>query len=77
MLVLHGAEDPMCRIEGSAAFHGGLQVPGSSVRGYPALRHEIFNEPEREQVFADVLEWIERTLRRDEQAAARPRAASA
>jgi alpha-beta hydrolase superfamily lysophospholipase len=77
MLVLHGGEDPMCPLEGSTAFHGGLQVPGSSFRGYPELRHEIFNEPEREQVFADVLDWLDRTLRRDDAAAARPRAASA
>ena len=39
-------------IEGSRAFHGGLRVPGSAFRAYPGLRHEIFNEPEREQVFA-------------------------
>jgi alpha-beta hydrolase superfamily lysophospholipase len=77
VLVLHGAEDPMCPIEGSAAFHGGLQVPGCAFRGYPGLRHEIFNEPEREQVFADVLEWVERTLRRDEAGESGPRAASA
>jgi alpha-beta hydrolase superfamily lysophospholipase len=28
---------------------------------YPELRHEIFNEPEREQVFADAWRWIEGT----------------
>ena len=77
VLMLHGAEDPMCPIEGSAAFHGGLQVPGCAFRAYPALRHEIFNEPEHEQVFADVLDWVERTLRREEPGESRPRAASA
>ena len=77
VLMLHGAEDPMCPVEGSAAFHGGLQVPGCAFRAYPALRHEIFNEPEHEQVFADVLDWVERTLRREEPGESRPRAASA
>jgi alpha-beta hydrolase superfamily lysophospholipase len=24
----------------------------------PGLRHEIFNEPERESVFADLLGWM-------------------
>ena len=26
---------------------------------YPELYHEIFNEPERETVLADMLEWCE------------------
>jgi alpha-beta hydrolase superfamily lysophospholipase len=26
---------------------------------YPKLRHEILNEPEQEQVFEDVLAWID------------------
>lgn len=75
MLLLHGAEDPLCPPEGSASFHGGLQVPGSGFRSYPDLRHEIFNEPEREQVFADVLAWLEGALRRERgEEAAPPRA---
>ena len=74
VLVLHGADDPMCPVEGSAAFHGGLQVPGSAFRAYPGLLHEIFNEPEQEQVFADVLEFVARIVPREE---GRPRAASA
>jgi acylglycerol lipase len=58
ILMLHGSDDPICPIEGSRAFYGGLRVHGSSFRAYPGLRHEIFNEPEREQVFADVLAWL-------------------
>lgn len=62
LLLLHGSDDPLCPIEGSRAFHGGLQVPGSAFRAYPGLRHEIFNEPERERVFADLLDWLRATL---------------
>jgi len=62
LLLLHGSDDPLCPIEGSRAFHGGLQVPGSGFRAYPGLRHEIFNEPERERVFADLLDWLRATL---------------
>jgi alpha-beta hydrolase superfamily lysophospholipase len=29
---------------------------------YPELRHEIFNEPERERVYADAWRWVEETL---------------
>ena len=48
-------------VEGSQRFHQGLphdRVAGSAIRTYPDLRHEIFNEPEREDVLADVLRWI-------------------
>jgi alpha-beta hydrolase superfamily lysophospholipase len=63
VLLLHGSEDPLCPIEGSRAFHGGVRVPGSAFRAYPGLRHEIFNEPEREQVFADLLAWLRPAVR--------------
>jgi len=63
MLLLHGSDDPLCPIEGSRAFHGGVRVPGSAFRAYPGLRHEIFNEPERGAVFEDLLEWLRATLR--------------
>jgi alpha-beta hydrolase superfamily lysophospholipase len=59
LLVLHGEEDPLCAAEGSRAFHGGVRAPGAALRIYPQLRHEIFNEPEREAVWQDVLRWLE------------------
>lgn len=59
MLLLHGEADPLCPPEGSRAFHAGLSSPDSELRVYPELRHEIFNEPEREQVFRDLLAWLE------------------
>jgi alpha-beta hydrolase superfamily lysophospholipase len=63
MLLLHGEDDSLCLPAGSIAFHSGLprqDVAGSEIRTYPNLKHEIFNEPERESVFADLLGWIER-----------------
>ena len=56
--MLHGEADPLCPAKGSRAFHAGLHVSGSALRTYPHLRHEIFNEPEREQVFQDLHEWL-------------------
>lgn len=60
LLVLHGEDDTLCRAHGSQAFFAGIDVPGSDIRLYPKLRHEIFNEPEREQVYRDLLDWLER-----------------
>jgi lysophospholipase len=75
LLLLHGAEDPLCPSEGSRAFHDALRVPGKAFRSYPGLRHEIFNEPEREQVYADLIAWLEATLGRAERAEWAPEAA--
>lgn len=59
VLLLHGEADPICPVEGSRAFHAGLRAPGAALRTYAELRHEIFNEPEREAVWQDVLHWLE------------------
>jgi alpha-beta hydrolase superfamily lysophospholipase len=56
MLVLHGAEDPMCRVEGSQAFARELRE--GHFHSYPGMRHEIFNEPGHEAIFQDALDWI-------------------
>ena len=61
ILLLHGESDPICSVEGSRLFRDALpldSVPGSELRTYPGLRHEIFNEPERGGVYADLLDWI-------------------
>ena len=51
--------DPLCLAEGSRSFHAGVGAGGSTLRIYPELRHEIFNEPEREAVWQDVQTWLE------------------
>jgi alpha-beta hydrolase superfamily lysophospholipase len=60
MLLLHGAEDTLCSPSGSRDFRIAIDVAGSEVRIYPGLRHEIFNEPEQERVFQDILDWLPR-----------------
>lgn len=58
MLLLHGEADRLCPARGSRAFHGQLRGPGHRLRIYPQLRHEVFNEPEHEQVLEDLLAWL-------------------
>jgi len=65
-LVMHGQEDPLVLASGSQEFFDRLQSSGSGLRIYPKLRHEIFNEPEGEDVLGDVIAWIgEREARPD------------
>jgi acylglycerol lipase len=59
LLLLHGEDDPLCDVRGSRDFHAGVQAAGSALRTYPGLRHEIFNEPERESVYADLWAWMQ------------------
>jgi alpha-beta hydrolase superfamily lysophospholipase len=58
LLLLHGEDDPLCPVAGSRAFHEALPGAAADLRTYPRLRHEIFNEPEQEQVFQDLLDWL-------------------
>ena len=61
MLLLHGEADPICPMAGSRAFYAGLSAAiaaRSTLQTYPGLRHEIFQEPEREAVWQDMLDWL-------------------
>ena len=62
MLLLHGGDDAMAAAEGSRLLHSRISSTDKTLKIYPGLFHEIFNEPEQEEVFADVLAWCnERT----------------
>lgn len=61
LMVLHGAADAISPPEGSQVLHAGLRpevAEMSALRIYPELRHEIFNEPERAQIWQDMLNWL-------------------
>lgn len=58
-LVLHGADDTIVPPQASAPLG---DVPGVERRLYPALRHELFNEPEGMGIVDDVVAWIEARL---------------
>jgi alpha-beta hydrolase superfamily lysophospholipase len=60
VLGLHGGDDPICPAEGTERFLSQVSTPYSACTVYPRLRHEIFNEPEREQVWQDLLAFVER-----------------
>lgn len=62
VLLMHGKQDTLCPVAASEDFAARLTAAGSALRVYPELRHEIFNEPEREKVFADAWGWLEETL---------------
>lgn len=58
LLLLHGAEDRATAPEGSRFLAEHVSSADRELKLYPGLFHEIFNEPERDSVIADVTGWI-------------------
>jgi acylglycerol lipase len=58
-LVLHGASDTIVPPQASAVLG---ELPTVDRTLYPALRHELFNEPEGMDIVDDVIGWIDSHL---------------
>ncbi|MGB0970981.1 MAG: lysophospholipase [Mycobacterium sp.] len=62
LLVVHGEDDRLIPVGGSRRL---VECVGSTdvhLKVYPALYHEVFNEPEQALVLDDVTSWIETKL---------------
>jgi lysophospholipase len=57
-LMLHGRDDRIVDPSGSQQFFDNATVEGRAFCLYPGLHHEIFNELDRERVFADIESWL-------------------
>ena len=62
LLLLHGAEDAMASAEGSRFLYEQVSSTDKNLEIFPGLYHEIFNEPEQEAIFADMLEWCDQRV---------------
>lgn len=62
LLILHGTEDRICASAGSVMVHERVASADNTLRQYPGLYHELFNEPEREQILTDLISWLNRHL---------------
>ncbi|SPM39172.1 Lysophospholipase, alpha-beta hydrolase superfamily [Mycobacterium numidiamassiliense] len=58
LLVVHGSDDRLVPLEGSRRLVGSVGSPDVELKVYPGLYHEVFNEPEQDQVLDDVVSWI-------------------
>ena len=61
-LALHGTADSLVPVAGVRPVYQALDAGKRTVRYYDGLFHEVFNEPERAQVIADTLQWLEQGL---------------
>lgn len=62
LLVMHGDADVLTSPGGSQALYDAAGSDDKTLRLYPGLYHEIFNEPERDQVLGDMSAWLEAHL---------------
>ena len=59
-LVLHGTADKLVPLAATQPVYRAFGTRDCVVQLYEGLYHEVFNEPERERVTADLLRWLER-----------------
>ena len=62
LLIMHGTADRLSDPQGSRTLYGKVSSQDKSLRFYEGFYHEIFNDPERAAVFADLIEWLNRRV---------------
>ncbi|HEY5476902.1 MAG TPA: lysophospholipase [Tepidiformaceae bacterium] len=59
LLVLHGTADKLANYRGGVELYARIGSPDRTLRLYDGLYHEVLNEPEKDTVMADLLEWLD------------------
>jgi alpha-beta hydrolase superfamily lysophospholipase len=59
---VHGSEDMLIPADGSRQLVEAVGSADVELKIYPGLYHEVFNEPEQNQVLDDVVSWINARL---------------
>ncbi len=59
VLAMHGAEDTLTSPAGSRLLHERASSVDKTLVLWPGLRHEIFHEPERDDVIVRLLDWLQ------------------
>ncbi|MFK7841685.1 MAG: lysophospholipase [Sphingorhabdus sp.] len=59
LLMLHGENDSLAAAEGSKFLEAHVSSDEKMLKIYPDLFHEIFNEPEKDQVLNDMTDWMD------------------
>jgi len=57
--LIHGGDDPIADASGSRDLLEALASADKTLQVYDGLYHEVFNEPERDQVISDVIAWLD------------------
>ena len=60
--IMHGSADVMTAPEGSQLLHDSVGSKDKTITLYDGLYHEIFNEPEGEKIFSELVNWMEQRI---------------
>ena len=58
LLILHGTGDRVTSVEGSRQLYARAASTDKTLKLYEGLYHDLFHEPEKEQVTSDVIRWF-------------------
>ena len=58
VLIQHGSADSLVPLGAAREIYHQIPASDRTVQLYEGLFHEIYNEPERERVIADLLDWL-------------------
>ncbi len=61
-IVLQGTDDKLIDPSACEALYSKARSKDKSLKQYPGLYHEILNEPERETVYRDILDWLQERI---------------
>lgn len=59
LLILHGTDDKLVPYRGSVQLNEVACSRDKTLKLYDGLYHEVLNEPERDQVVADIVAWLD------------------
>lgn len=59
LLILHGGEDRLTSPDGSREFAARVSSGDKTLKIYDGFYHEIFNDPGKDGVIADVIAWLD------------------
>lgn len=62
VLILHGANDGLVSYQDSLELFHEIPALDKALRIYARLYHEILNEPTRDEVIADITQWLDKHL---------------
>jgi len=60
ILIMHGTADKLADPEGSKLLYEKVGSSDKTLKLYEGFYHEVFNDPEKERVFADMAAWLDK-----------------
>ena len=58
ILIMHGSADRLSDPQGSRDLYARAKSADKTLKMYEGLYHEILNEPEKNEVMADMVQWL-------------------